>query len=193
MKYTLYLVCAALILQSCTGNKTSDDSKIKESITTYLTTGVEKKDMLKIDSIGIASIDTLTQKNILKISLDRNYNVLKSMNAIYESKLDLIKADSALLGMMRMQKTMYEKHGEKYDDASLKQQAAKMNTDSADLVQSRGDVEKIKLTIDSIEKVYTNADSTSFAAYFVGATVYLHGGEGEPGNYIVSKDWKVSR
>ena len=193
MKYTLRLICAAMLLQSCTGNKKSDDSKIKESITSYLTTGVDKKDMPKIDSIGIVSIDMLTQKNILKISLDRNYNALKSMNAIYESKLDLIKADSALLGMLKMQKDMYEKHGEKYDDTSLKQQAAKMNTDSAELIQSRGDVEKTKLTIDSIEKAYTNADSISFAAYFVGATVYLHGGEGEPGNYIISKDWKVSR
>ena len=193
MKYFLLAAGIALFLSSCNPNKKNDDSKIKESIMTYLTTGVDKKDMLKIDSVGIVSVDTLTEKNILKISLDRNYNTLKGLNAIYESKLSLIQADSALLAILTQQKALYEKHGEKYDDKSFKDQVIKMGTDSSELIGNRVEIEKTKRIIDSIDKAYLNADSVAFAAYFVGATIYLHDADPQPGNYIIAKDWKVSR
>ena len=193
MKYILLVICTVLLLASCTGNKKTDDSKIKESITTYLTAWFGKKDMPKIDSVGLVSIDTLTEKNVLKISLDRKYNMLKSLNAIYESKQNLIKADSALLGMMRIQKGMFGKHGDKYDDTSLKEQEAKMITDSVELGQSLVEVQKTIKTIDSVSALYQRADSVAPAAYFVGATIYVHDSTPEPGNYIISKDWKVSR
>jgi hypothetical protein len=188
------LAIAALTVASCSQPvENQNDKKIKASIAAYLSTGVDKKDMPKIDSIGINSVDTLTQKNILKISLDRTYNTLKNLNAIYGSKVELIKADSGLLSVLQIQQTMYEKHKEKHDDASLRQQITKMKTDSTELAESLENVQKAKNTIDSISKLYATADSVSFAAYYIGASIYLNGSTTDQGAYIISKDWKVSR
>ena len=193
-KNALPVTLAVVFLSSCGGSAKNDNTKkIKEAITGYLTTGVEKKDIPAIDSIGINSIDTLTQKNSLKIALDRNYNMLKSYNDIYESKQALIKADAALLGSMQQQKTFYEKHGEKYDDASLTAQETKTNTDITEQSANMQNVQKTKSAIDSITKLYTVADSVSFYEYYVGATVYIKNAPAEQGSYIISKDWKVRR
>jgi hypothetical protein len=192
MRYTLYIIVVVLLAAySCTKNDNS--KKIKEAITGYLTTGMDKKDVRVTDSIGIISIDTLTQKNSLKITLDRYYNMLKGLNGIYDAKLTLIKADSALLSIQQQQKALYEKHGEKYDDASLKEQVVKMNTDTTELNQNLQDIQKTKNAIDSFDKCYANADSVSFFEYFVNAKAYFKDGSIEQGSFIISKDWKVRR
>ena len=193
-KYLSFAAIAATMVASCSHPvENQNDKKIKESIAAYLSAGIAKKDMPKIDSIAINSVDTLTQKNILKISLDRNYNTLRDLNAIYGSKVQLIEADSSLLRALQMQQAMYDKHNEKHDDASLRQQITKMKTDSTELAESLVNVQKTKNSIDSITKLYATADSVAFAAYYIGASIYLNGGTTDQGNYIISKDWKVSR
>jgi len=195
MKGLLFTISIAFLLASCTGGAKRDYAKIKAGIFTYLTTGMDKKDVPKIDSISIISADTLTEKNCLKISLDRHYSELKNLNAIYDSKLSLIKADSALLSSMQQQLDLYRKHGEKLDDIEmpLNDQAAKMKTDTIQLNESRLSINNIKNSIDSMNKLYTNADSVTFFAYYVNAGVYFTGASSEQGNFIISKDWKVSR
>lgn len=178
---------------SCSTKPTRDDAKIKACISTYLTTGIDKKDVPKIDSISINSADTLTEKNCLKIAMNHKYELLKSLNAIYVSKLELLKADSALLGSLQQQVDLYKKHGEHFDESSLKNQTEKIKTDSAEIIESRVSTDKTKNSIDSLSKLYSIADSVSFYAYFVGAAVHIHGSDQETGNYIVTKDWKVSR
>lgn len=88
---------------------------------------------------------------------------------------------------------LYKKHGEKFDESSLKNQTEKIKTDSAEIIESRVSADKTRNSIDSISKLYNVADSVSFYAYFVGAAVHIHGSDQETGNYIVTKDWKVSR
>ncbi len=154
---------------------------------------MDKKDVPVIDSIGISAIDTLTQKNSLKILMDNCYRLLKTYNDVWESKVALLKADSTLLWSLGQQKAMYEKHGEKYDDASFKEQTAKINADSVQINESRLIVQKTKNTIDSVTTLYTSADSTAFFEYYVSATVYFKGAPAEQGNFIISKEWKVRR
>jgi Prokaryotic membrane lipoprotein lipid attachment site len=192
MKKIILPAVVIVVLTSCSGGpKNETATKIKEAITKYLTTGVDKKDVPVIDSIGISSIDTLTQKNSIKILIDNNYRLLKSYNGIYESKVNLLKADSALLATMGLQKAMYEKHGEKYDDASFQEQTAKMKADSAQVAESKMVMQKTVKTIDSATAIYATVDSVAFFEYFVSATVYFKGAAAEQGNFIISKDWKV--
>ena len=193
MKQIARLVFIMVLLSSCHGTKDSVDEKIRESIRTYLTTGLSPAQRPNIDSIAIISIDTLTEKNCVKISLDRHYNMLKNLNAVYASQADLLTADSLLLGSLKMQKALYDRNGEKYDDASLRSGIVKMHDDSLQLVQSRQDVKKTITTIDSLSLRYASSDSLQFYAYYVSAQVYLHGAEPEGGNYIISKDYKASR
>ena len=193
MKYVSLILCPVFLLLSCKSNNKPDEAKIKASITAYLTGGSDKKDVPKIDSIAIVSADTLTEKNSLKMALDRRYSMLKGFNAIFESKAALIKADSALLWSLQQQDNLYKKHGEKYDDASLKAQAVKMNSDSMELDESRISIDKTRYSIDSISKLYNGADSVSFYAYYVNADVFISGAGAERGTFIISKDWKVRR
>jgi len=193
MKKLFFAVSTLTILSACSSKPQRDDAKIKACINTYLTTGIDKKDVPKIDSISINSADTLTEKNCLKIAMNHKYELLKSLNAIYVSKLELLKADSALLGSLQQQVDLYKKHGEHFDESSLKNQTEKIKTDSAEIIESRVSTDKTKNSIDSLSKLYSIADSVSFYAYFVGAAVHIHGSDQETGNYIVTKDWKVSR
>ena len=88
---------------------------------------------------------------------------------------------------------MYDKHGEKYDATSLKEQIVKLAADSTQVCQSLNDIGKIKKSIDSIATLYAHADSVAFYAYYVSANIYLSGAPEDQGKFIISRDWKVRR
>lgn len=161
------------------------------AIVSYIEENTDSNNVRKIDSIQILSTDTLTQKNSEKITLDRYYKLLRSYNDIYDSKLALIKADSALLWSFQQQKVLYDKHGEKYDDNSLKAQEVKMVGDTTELKLSAVNVRTAKYLIDSLSKVFVTVDSVSLFEYYVNAVVYFHGVSSEQGVFIISKDWKA--
>ena len=193
MKKLLIAFCSITLILSCSHKNNLNEQKMKECIAAYLTTGAEQKDKPEIDSIGIVSADTLTQKNSLKMALDRKYSILKDQNAIYASKVLLREADSALLASLQQQAALYKKNGENYDDASLAMQVEKMKTDSLGMLEILNVVQQTKNAIDSIGKIYTSSDSVSFFAWYVSANIFLKGGSQVPRNYTISADWKVSR
>jgi hypothetical protein len=190
-----YLVPAVLILllASCTGRKNEHEQKIKQCITTYLIACGERKDMANIDSIGLSSVDTLTEKSCLKIDLDRSNIRLKELSTIYEAKSLLFRSDSAFLHTLKDQKEQFAKHKERYDESQLKELIAKVTDDSLQLIANVVDIQKTKKSIDSITLLYAKADSISFHSYYISANIYLDKAPEEQGNFIISKDWNVRR
>lgn len=188
-----HVCCLLIFLFACRENgKERTDERLTKQIMAYLQSGTPASAKPAADSVRIHSIDTLTEKNIVKIQLDRNYQTLDGLNSIYASARDLISADSALLVSLQKQADFYRKNNEKFDQSTLSEQVRKMSADVTHLAESISNISRSKSVIDSLTDVYQRADSVKPCAYFISASVFSDGTE-QPGNFIITTGMKVIR
>ncbi len=189
------LLIAVIACASCLPDKVDTiqgvNEKLREAILLYHSGGVPLSDTVFIDSVSIASVDTITLKSSVKVALQKAHSTLEFQRRRYQFQLEEYSTDTLLLTALRLQKNVCEKAGIKYDSSSCTEQRNKMSTGLVRLQESGRSVKDTSKLIDSLGVVYFSADSVSLYEYYVGAVIYRRGAVPEQGMYTVTKNWKV--
>ncbi|MGI8635645.1 MAG: hypothetical protein ACR2KZ_09605 [Segetibacter sp.] len=153
------IVSLTVLLTSCKSEKQKVEESSLESIRTYLDVNLVKEidDFKSLDSLRIIKIDTITEKQELKLPIEYAINSATHYNRLTNLSIEMAKNKQTIANLGS---TIYGGYVNKleHESAAEEREKVKKYNDSAKLLLNMAD---------SLQKKQSKADSTTLKYYAV--------------------------